>query len=61
MPKRLGTTALDGEFHLLWRESIKEEAMFAKTLEITESLIFMDKVETWGWGNDGLLTSFAME
>ena len=35
--------------------------MFAKTMEITEPPIFMDKVEMWGRGEDGLLTSCAME
>lgn len=35
--------------------------MFAQTMEMTEPPIFMDKVEIWGRGEDGLLTSFAME
>lgn len=41
---------LDGQFHLLWKDSVKDiegriEATFAKTLGITEPSIFMEKIK----------------
>lgn len=37
------------------------DVVFAKILEIIERLTFTEKIKTWGWGEDGLLTSLAVE